>query len=400
MLGGQIQFLGLSVDPLIPVLIAAVIFLILGYVLGATFSTRGLRAKPGGSKTPQKPVFLKGLSSMLADRTDQAIAELTRAVEADSETVEVYIALGHLYRSKGIFDRAISLRQSIIARPRLDPGLRIQALYDLGVDYRMGGFLSRAIEAFEQVLAEDPRHKDAMTDLEAVLEEIQDWDKALEVQKKLDRLNGKNSPTHLAHLKTERGKRLVAEGKIGEASAAFKKALSHDKNNIHALLSLGDLYLSAGDLKKALATWRRIAQSDPRFSYLALNRVIGKNWTDRDPEAVEEFIAQLAAESRDPWAQYLAARHYAARGKQQECVEALRRVFEFAPGFLPAHRDLGLILLDQGQIDEILTAYQNLVENLKGNGREYQCSNCGFTSGELSWKCPSCRRWGTLEPRR
>ena len=77
---------------------------------------------------------------MLADRTDQAIAELTRAVEADSETVEVYIALGHLYRSKGIFDRAISLRQSIIARPRLDPGLRIQALYDLGVDYRMGGF--------------------------------------------------------------------------------------------------------------------------------------------------------------------------------------------------------------------------------------------------------------------
>ena len=398
MLGGQVQLFGLVVAPWVPILIAAVVFLVLGYALGAVFSTRGLRTGPAPSKTPPKPVFLKGLSSMLADRTDQAIAELTRAVELDSETVEIYIALGHLYRSKGIFDRAISLRQSIIARPRLDPAIRIQALYDLGVDYRMGGFLSRAVETFEQVLAEDPRHRRAMVDLEAVLEEIQDWDKALEVQKKLSRLEGQGKPKVLAHLKTERGQQLAAEGKTAEATAAFKKALSHDKTNVHALLSLGDLQLSSGEPKKALATWRRIAQTSPQFAFLALNRVIGKKWTDQQPEAVEEFIDRAAADAKDPWAQYLAARYFASRSKKEKCLEALRRVFEFEPAFLPAHKDLGLILLDEGQVDESLTAYQKLLENLPREGREFECRNCGFRSGELSWKCPSCRNWETIFP--
>jgi len=377
----------------------ALVFILLGYALGASFSTRGMRPASGqGLKKGQQPAFLKGISSMLAQETDKAIAELTQAVELDSETVETYIALGHLYRSKGIFDRAISLRQSIIARPRLAPGLKIQALYDLGVDYRMGGFLSRAIETFEQVLAEDSHHQAALRDLVQVYEEIQDWDKALEAQRRLDRLTGRSNPTILAHLLTERGKKHQAAGDQAEAKVSFRKALSLDKHSVSALLALGDLFLAQGEVKNALSTWRRIAAAAPRLAFMALERVIERDWTGREAEAVEEFIEALVAESKDPWAQFLAARHLAARGKEQETVAALRKVFELAPGFLPAHRDLGLILMDQGQIDEILTAYQNLLGQLPGARREFECRHCGYRSGELEWKCPSCRQWGTIEP--
>ena len=399
MFGGQILIFGQSVSPLIVLLIVALAFVLIGYALGASFSTRWMRSTDEqGQKKGQRPAFLKGISSMLAQDTDKAIAELTQAVELDSETVETYIALGHLYRSKGIFDRAISLRQSIIARPRLAPGLKIQALYDLGVDYRMGGFLSRAIETFEQVLAEDGHHQAALRDLVQVYEEIQDWDQALEAQKRLDKLTGRSNPTVLAHLHTERGKGHLAAGDQAEAKASFKKALSLDKNSVPALLALGDLFLAQGEVKTALQTWRRIAAAAPRLAYMALERVIERDWTGREAEAVEEFIEALAAESKDPWVQFLAARHLAARGKEKETVAALRKVFELAPGFLPAHRDLGLILMDQGQIDEILTAYQNLLGQLPGSRREFECRHCGYRPGELEWKCPSCRQWGTIDP--
>jgi lipopolysaccharide biosynthesis regulator YciM len=54
--------------------------------------------------------------------------------------------------------------------------------------------------------------------------------------------------------------------------------------------------------------------------------------------------------------------------------------------------------MDQGQIDEILTAYQNLLAQLPGSRREFECRHCGYRSGELEWKCPSCRQWGTIDP--
>jgi len=397
--GGQILLFGAEVNPILLGLILVAVCLPLGYILGASFSTKGLRlGLPPGKGAQQPPAFLKGMRSMLAKETDQAIAELTRAVELDSETVETYIALGHLYRSKGIFDRAISIRQSIIARPRLDPKIKIQALYDLGGDYRQGGFLSRAIEAFEQVLAGDSRHLGALTELEQIFEEINDWERALDIQKRLDKETGRSSPEVLAQLKTEQAKQLHEAGNLAEAKAALKRALAWNKACVPALLCLGDIYLEQGETKKALGAWRRIAQSAPKLTFLALEMVIGRDWEAKDTEAVDEFILGSAGESKDPWTQFLTARYLAARGKEKETIEALKRVFELSPGFLPAHRDLGQILMDRGQIDEILSAYQDLLEHLPGVERQFQCSHCGFKSGEISWKCPSCRQWETISP--
>lgn len=396
MLEGSVTIFGLAVNPSLLVLVAAVICLVIGYLIGATLSSRGVSLETGSRRRGEEMPFLKGMRSMLARDTDQAIADLTRAVELDSETVETYIALGHLYRSKGIFDRAISLRQSIIARPKLDPRLRIQALYDLGLDYRAGGFLSRAQEAFQEVLSADPKHLQALTALAQVYEEMRDWEKALETRKRLDKLEGKSRPEIMAQLRTEHGKQLFRSGHPQEAQAAFKKALSLDKSCTQALLCLGDLYLDRGDTKKALTTWRKIAASTPELTFLALERVVNGTWMDKERPPIEAFIQEAAIESKDPWAQILAARHLAAQGREEETIEALRRILKTSSAYLPAHRDLGKILIEGGQIDEILTAYQELLNNLPGNGRSFECGGCGYSSAEVFWKCPSCRRWGTI----
>ena len=57
----------------------------------------------------------------------------------NSNTIETYVALGNLYRSKGDIDRAIRIRQNIILRPNIDERIKIRALLDLGKDYRKGG---------------------------------------------------------------------------------------------------------------------------------------------------------------------------------------------------------------------------------------------------------------------
>ncbi len=399
MIGGQILLFGYPLSPAVFLLGLALVCLIIGYFLGASFSTRGVRLGLKAERSAkEESAFLKGIHSMLANETDQAITELTRAVELDSETIETYIALGHLFRSKGQFDRAVAIRQSIFARPNLPAHIKIQALFDLGVDYRQGGFLSRAIDAFKQVLEEDREHLGALNQLAEVYQELRDWDNAFEIHRRLDKLIGRPRPQILAHLKAEGGRQLLAQGEVQEAKAAFKKALGLDKGSVDALLSLGDLYLDQGEIKKALSTWRKIGQVAPELSFLALDRITGREWGAKEAAAVEEFMLSLAADSKDPTAHLMVARYLAALGREEATLAELRRILELEPNYLPAHQALGQILMDKGQIDEILTAFKELLERLPGPDRSFQCRHCGFFSKEIFWKCPSCRHWDTIHP--
>ena len=107
---------------------------------------RKAKAKLMGGKGDE--AFFKGIQYIISNDHDHAIEEFTKSVQINSDTVETYMALGNLYRSKGEIDRAIRIRQNIILRPNINEQLKLRALLDLGLDYRKGGFLNRALRTF------------------------------------------------------------------------------------------------------------------------------------------------------------------------------------------------------------------------------------------------------------
>jgi len=82
-----------------------------------------------------------------------AIQELSRVVRNDPDAVEIYLALGNLYRLRGDIERAVQIRSSLIVRPGLDPQFKARALFELGRDYRRGGVMDRALAAFDEARA-------------------------------------------------------------------------------------------------------------------------------------------------------------------------------------------------------------------------------------------------------
>ncbi|MDY7001315.1 MAG: tetratricopeptide repeat protein, partial [Thermodesulfobacteriota bacterium] len=82
--------------------------------------------------------------------TMTAISELSRVAKNNPDAVEIYLALGNLYRSQGEIERAVQIRRNLIVRPRLDTKFKAKAWYELGLDYKRGGFVDRAVNAFEQ----------------------------------------------------------------------------------------------------------------------------------------------------------------------------------------------------------------------------------------------------------
>ena len=255
-----------------------------GLILGAALRRAGGKKGQSDGARGDK-AFLKGIHYILSNDHDHAIEEFTKSVQVNSDTIETYVALGNLYRSKGDIDRAIRIRRSIILRPNLDPHIRLRALVDLGYDYRKGGFLNRSLTTFLQVIEQDPLNAEVLEELEKLYEEMKDWDKAFKTRQKISRLSKGDHKNIMAHHLVESGKAHQQGGDLGKAKSFYQKAISTHKECVDAYLHLGDLHFQNGEFKKAISTWEKIILVSPRFTFLAYGRLEGGLCQNEGPAA-------------------------------------------------------------------------------------------------------------------
>lgn len=341
--------------------------------------------------------FFKGLQYIISNDHDQAIEEFTKSVQLNSDTVETYVALGNLYRTRGDIDRAIRIRQSIILRTNIDEGIRIRALFDLGLDYRKGGFLSRALDAFQKVLQKQPSSIRTLEEIEKIYEEMKDWENAFATRQKIAGYSKGDHQNILAHHQTELGKLNVEKGDFSKAKSCFKKALSIDERCVDANLHLGDLYLSRQDYKNAIATWKKIVKIAPKYTFLAYGRLEGAYARMKNLKPVEEFLKECAQLNSDAFTHLALARYLYNKNDHESALRELESALQLDPYFLEARRFLGEILLAQDMKDEALQSYKELLSYISVPYLKFQCAHCGFRPDELQWQCPKCRNWDTID---
>src|ERR671925_1839187 len=121
------------------------------------------------------PHYMLGLNFLADNQVDQAIDELTQATSFDTDALEIQMILGNLYRQKGQVGRAINIHQSLLQRPDLTKLEQAYVLLCLGLDFRHGGFVDRALETFQEVLVLDPRNRYALINLQKLYEDQHQW---------------------------------------------------------------------------------------------------------------------------------------------------------------------------------------------------------------------------------
>ena len=379
--------------------IIAILGLVIGYFLGKRKQSTDSSNRRSNSPEDYS-VFFKGIQYILANETDQAIEAFSRAVQVNSETIETYVTLGNLFRVKGEIDRAIRIRQTILLREKVDEKTKLQALFDMGMDYKQGGFLQRAISTFEEVIRRAPKRLDAHKELEGLYEATHDWQRAYELQKEIGKLSNTNNQHIMAHLKTEQAKIEMEKGNLDSANGHLKKALSLDPTCVDASLQLGSMYWLKNKKKKALATWKKLVKNNPRWAHLILNLLEEQGGMVADEAKVLEFFEKIAEENLDALARLALARCFVKRERKEQALASLRRALELKPDLGEARKMLGEVLLEKGDEKEALSEYRNLLDHLGPTTKSYRCQQCGLESDKIVWKCPGCHNWDTVQPRK
>jgi lipopolysaccharide biosynthesis regulator YciM len=349
----------------------------------------------------ESPHFILGLNFLVANQIDRAIDELTRAAELAGDPLEIRLILGNLYREKGQVGRAIQEHQALLQRPNLRKLEHANVMLCLGLDYKGGGFVDRALSAFNDVLRLDPDNEYALANLQKLYEEQHQWDDAYKTRQKLASLDtAAAQPGHLAilgFLENELGTQALKRSDHAEAARRFEAAIDLDAANTPAQLNLGDVHLQRGDVAGAIAAWERLVERSPERAYLTFARLEDAYARLGDVQRFPELCRRLIAGNPQDWRARLAlARHIGTQGKPREALDLLFDALVQNPHALSLHQAIWQMLSRLQLPAGLVTQYIELTRGAIFYADPHICVRCRYRSTELLWQCPNCHDWNTF----
>jgi len=216
-------------------------------------------------------------------------------------------------------------------------------------------------EEIQKMLA-DERHEEALTALEALVAEFDDFapahfdlgnlhytsgrmDAALSHYEKTVALSPDN-PLYLKNL----ADLLYSESKdTDRALALYDKILSLRPEDIQTLMVTGHLCVSLKRFDEALGYYNRVLDIEP--------------WNDEAQQFVDRLSTQgVAGQSdADPETVYQRCLDQASRGQVEQAVTGLESLVAAHPDFALAHNDLGVLYYQRGDKERCLQCYEKAV---------------------------------------
>ena len=338
--------------------------------------------------------YFKGLNFLLNEEPDKAIEVFIKALEVDSETVELHLALGGLFRRKGQVDRATRIHQNLIARPSLTDDQRMQSVYELAQDYYKAGLLDRAENLFLELKESVSYRRQAIDGLCGIYQQEKEWTSAIAVLNSHKRAVRSNYTKQLSHFWCEMAETAIKKQEYEDARKYLRSALSEDRSTVRAVLLRGELAYQQQDYSKAISLWRSSIIDESSLSELVVDKVIDSYKFLGDEKGLIKYLSNEASipksqKAFDLWSDTLAYLF----GEE----EAVKRILDQV-GLEGLSGPVASFLYELAIEKKIYVSSQDvllidLLKRARSKNIEYTCIGCGFDTKSIYWYCPNCGAW-------
>lgn len=353
----------------------------------------------------QSRIFLNATQYLIEGNKDLAIKEFLNAVDLNRETIDTYFALGGLFRSNGEIEKAISIHRSLIARENISESTRLQALKELALDFDKGGFIDKAIETYKDVLKINRDQQDVIQALCRIFEDIEDWDQAYNYRIMLSKVGQENQSETISHILVQKAKALFDKGQFKACAEELEDAFRFAPSVSAKILRLR-LYLVLGNMEDANVLLLELLKEHPMYAtfiFVSLDQ-----FNPKLPQAAEykERLQQLKN-------YFLGLKDVDLMSAPSVVLSKIRLLkdlqrtsdaFNLLDDWMKNHGQSDVlkveyikILIEVGKTDEALAHTKTLLNNLHSSLTRHYCSQCGYNSDEIFWRCPQCHNWETIQ---
>ena len=342
--------------------------------------------------------YYKGLNFLLNDQEDQAIDAFVEIIKLNPDSVELNFALGSMFRRKGEIDRAILIHQKLLQRNDIVAEIRLDAQYELALDYLKSGLLDRAEDGLKALQGGRYARK-ASGHLLDIYQQEKQWEKAIAVANTLSDANY-SFQHEVAQFYCELALRDIANSQPDAARNHLEQALATHRKCARANIMLGEIDAAAGQYESAIAIWQRIEGQDPQYLSLVGAKILDAfRRLKRPADGVQLLKSYL---STYPSLDLLDLIHQAVLEQEGEKV-----ALEYVYSVLRANPSmLGLktladaeSLLAPVERRKDLEVIRSLINENTRKLSMYHCTACGFRAKQYYWHCPGCSGWETYNPK-
>lgn len=362
-------------------------------------------------KTSATPLRSEGqgdpnrLTSLPAQDTRAAIDELSQVVRNNSEAVEIYLALGSLYCAQGEIERAIQICHNLIVRPGLAPSFKARAYYELGRNFRRGGFLDRAAQAFEQarILGGD---SEAIAAEQAVLAAQRgDFSLAAERYGEL----GNTLPQ--AHYLVRLAQKSFAAHDAAQGQKLLKQALRVYPASVEAWLERLIQTHASGHLdefEQVLHDGLGAVKPGLRFVLLegllenisdcmsSRDETLDEGRPPLDPDLGQTVVGVVEGLKPDTLLCYYSALVLTLSGETTLARSWFERTLTMDPDFWLARLELFGLSKGEQTLTPGFAEQMDYFLKLAHQVKRFVCNRCGLRWGQLFFHCPRCQNWHSI----
>ncbi|SUI69060.1 lipopolysaccharide assembly protein LapB [Shewanella morhuae] len=357
---------------------------------------RSIRQNQSNQRKQLSRDYFTGLNFLLSNESDKAVDLFISMLDVDDETIDTHLSLGSLFRKRGEVDRSIRIHQNLIARPSLTNEQRDIAMMELGKDYLAAGFYDRAEEIFINLVSQDDHSEESETQLIAIYQVIKEWQKAIDITKRLSRKRQQVLKPLTAHFYCQ----LADEASVdAQKIKLLQQALKQDPQCGRALLTLAKKFLDIQDYDQCKQMLLQLKNADIELfaDGIATAKQVYRDTNDK--EGFQELLASAMADGAGASVVVALAQHMISldeiKAAETMVLDALYR-HPTMKGFQHLMQ-MHLRQAEEGQAKQSLTLLEQLVEQQIKFRPSYRCKECGFPSHALYWHCPSCKQWGSIK---
>lgn len=372
--------------------------LFVGWAMGRKNPTK--KNKPVKKSVPND--YFRGLNHLLNDQHSEAIDAFVDSLEVNSDTFDIHLTLGNLFRKKGEIQKAINIHQSLLARPEISEREMRMVQLELASDFMSAGLLDRAGRLLLN-MASTSRKSEFQPKILSLLVDLyefeQSWDKAIQIGVELIKeTKSKKEIKRLAHFYCEMAQEWHKKEQWKNALQCYKEALEVDSSCVRASIGAADVLNSQGRCRDAIKELKHAAEQDPEFISIIIPKLKESYQKVWGSNGYIKFLQEYNQKKPSTALIVALVQHYLETDKdyaEMFLVEQLR-LHPTIKGFKEL---ISLQLTDlQGHNQQHLAVLFELIDQLVQAKHKYQCRQCGFPGHQLHWQCPSCKNWGVVKP--